>query len=450
MEGECTRTGFLSKTVLAVLIFGLALRFALAPTLTYPFDVEHWAVIIQNIETGNALYELSGYFYTPVWGYVMGLETAFINLIGGLGLMGDRFTDLYAIEALEFRFFTATTTTPVFNLVMKIPLIIADLVMGYLLWDFTMEKCGDRKKADLAFTLWFLCPVVIYMSGVQVQFDVLSAIFTMLTIMLVRKDKYVLAGIMFAIAALLKFFPAFMILVLVIYVIRKNRENGKALQRVLLSVAGAVAAVVAIYAPSVLDGSFLDSLTFVTSRSSEAMWYETLYTTSMILVTLVTFIITARGMWKTEKDLDDQFILNATVILAAANMISGGPQYCIVYLPLLAYRVAVTRDRAYMVCMLAIGILSALIAFLNNSFSLLTSVAEYWGWIDPKAIVDAMTNCQEVIFALRIIVQVTQGAVLVLTFLFLLSDVFGNPENKAYKLLMRVRNKLRGCDCGQA
>ena len=60
------RPRFLSGLTLKVLIIGLAIRFVLMPLLTYPFDVEHWAIIIQNIESGNGLFGLTGYFYTQI------------------------------------------------------------------------------------------------------------------------------------------------------------------------------------------------------------------------------------------------------------------------------------------------------------------------------------------------------------------------------------------------
>lgn len=144
-----TGSGFLSRTVILVLAIGLAIRLLLAPLLTYPFDIEHWAVVIQNINSGNGLYNLSGYFYTPVWGYILGFESFVINAFGGIPVMGERVTDLFPIEALGFRFYTATTTTIVFNVVMKIPFLIADVVVGYLLWQLVMEKTGDSKKSNL-------------------------------------------------------------------------------------------------------------------------------------------------------------------------------------------------------------------------------------------------------------------------------------------------------------
>ena len=443
-EVKSENSRFLAGAALIVLVAGLLIRLVLAPLLTYPFDIEHWAVIIQNIDSGNGLYGLSGYFYTPVWGYIMGFDTLLMNAVGGLDTMADRFTDLIGIEGLDFRFFTATTTTPVFNTVMKIPLIIVDVAVGYLLWDLVMEKTASKRKADTAFALWFLCPVVVYMSGIQAQFDCMSAMFTLLTVLLVRKDHCFLAGMMFTVAALIKFFPAFIIFVLVLYLWRKHASDGTAVKRILISVAGAVVAFCVIYAPQMIDGTFVDSLSFILGRASESEIFEKVYTYGMVLVTLLALFYTARHILKFEKgDLDDEFLMMTTVTLAAACMISGGPQYCIVYLPLLAYYASVSEGKLYMRCFIVIGVLSMIVAFINNSFSLLTSVTEYWGWIDPQVVVDAMRSVQGFMYWLRVVVQVFQGVALFMTFAFLFTDTV-HRDHPVIRVVNEIKARIGG------
>ena len=47
---------FFTGLALLILILGLAARLVLAPLFTYPFDIEHWGVILQNTESGNGLF----------------------------------------------------------------------------------------------------------------------------------------------------------------------------------------------------------------------------------------------------------------------------------------------------------------------------------------------------------------------------------------------------------
>lgn len=447
-----SEAGFLSGTVLAVLGIGLLVRFILCPTLTYPFDVEHWAVILQNIASGNDLYGLSGYFYTPVWGYILGAEGAVMSLFGNIDLMGNRFTDLFGIETLGFRFFTATTTTPVFNTVMKLPLIAVDLLVGYLVWDLVMEKTGARKKADLAFSLWFLCPVVVYMSSIQVQFDCISALLALLSVLLARKNRYFLAGAVLMVAALTKMFPAFLAPVLVFYVWRKHGESGQALVQVAKAVAGALIAFCIIYAPQILDGTVFDSLSFVFGRATESDPFTLLYVYAMAIVAIVATVVSTYMMHHRGNDLDDVLLLSSTLTLAFANLISGGPQYCIVYLPLLAFLAATYRNRLFVRCFVAIGVLSMLVGILNNNFSILTSVAEYWGWIDPQTIVDLIDDTYWLNFALRAVVQTFQSLVLIVTAVFVGTELLDLGERHYYgqNHIRAIKDKIGGWHTGSS
>ena len=60
-----------------VLVIGFVIRITAGLVLNYGYDVHHWAIIMANASSGNGLYGLTGYFYTPVWGYILG----FMNLI---------------------------------------------------------------------------------------------------------------------------------------------------------------------------------------------------------------------------------------------------------------------------------------------------------------------------------------------------------------------------------
>ncbi len=70
--------GFLCRRILLFVVMGLAVRLVVGCVLTYTFDVTSWARIITNFETGNGLYGLDGYNYSPPWGYVLGTFSVII------------------------------------------------------------------------------------------------------------------------------------------------------------------------------------------------------------------------------------------------------------------------------------------------------------------------------------------------------------------------------------
>ncbi|WP_400205546.1 hypothetical protein [Methanomethylophilus alvi] len=79
-------------------------------------------MIIQNIDSGNGLYELFGYYYTPVWGYIMGFIDMFSNTFLSVSELGTHVSGLLTVEDLENMRHVATVTSPEFNALMKIPI----------------------------------------------------------------------------------------------------------------------------------------------------------------------------------------------------------------------------------------------------------------------------------------------------------------------------------------
>ena len=374
-----------SKRMLAILAIGLVLRFVCAPLLTYDYDMYHWAVIMQNIDSGNGLYELTGYFYTPVWGYIMGTMLMVWNLVLRIDVFGMRFTQFLGIEDLEHIHHISTITSPEFNLAMKVPLILVDLLVGYLVYKLTMDLTQDRNKSEFAFGLWFICPIVFYMSGIQGMFDNISALFLLLCVMLVLKDKYFLGGVFLALATLLKLFPGVCALVLIIFVLKRYADRKDAVMRLSMAVAGGILTILVVMLPNILQGNMEQAITLITDRSSRYGGLNyILYIIGMALELFIAYRFTKEG----NEDLDKKmvrYILFATVCSMA---FAYAPQYVIVAIPFLV--VCIQFDRGYSICWWFIGIGAFLSAITLNNFSLLTSISAYWNAIPADAILSMM------------------------------------------------------------
>jgi hypothetical protein len=442
---------FSAGLALWILILGLAIRLVFAPVFTYPFDIEHWGVILQNTESGNGLFGLTGYFYTPAWGYILGFEDLIINLLPGM-TYGERFTDLLEIEGMVFPYQTATTTTPVFNFAMKLPLILVDVLVGYLIYRLVMSECGDERKAAIGFGLWFLCPIVIYMSSVQAQFDCISALLTLLCVLLVRRNLFFLAGVIFTIAALIKFFPAFCIFLLCVYVV-KATPGRLSWKNLLLSVSGAVLTALVIFLPQILDGTVMNAFSFVFGRTSEYDLMLMLRTYPFITVTLVMLVVLAIFAWRMDDARRKQdFLVLILAMLSICTIFSPGPQYWIVYLPLLSYYVACRdRNRALLICLIAMAILTTTAAFFNNSFSLLTTASEYLHLCEPQTVISWMHALDTPVFGTPLtqlvvfIVEFIQLIIMILIALFLLSDLgLFDRYNKLNEFITELRTILGG------
>lgn len=442
---------FSAGLALWILILGLAIRLVFVPVFTYPFDIEHWGVILQNTESGNGLFGLTGYFYTPAWGYILGFEDLIINLLPGM-TYGERFTDLLEIEGMVFPYQTATTTTPVFNFAMKLPLILVDVLVGYLIYRLVMSECGDERKAAIGFGLWFLCPIVIYMSSVQAQFDCISALLTLLCVLLVRRNLFFLAGVIFTIAALIKFFPAFCIFLLCVYVV-KATPGRLSWKNLFLSVSGAVLTALVIFLPQILDGTVMNAFSFVFGRTSEYDLMLMLRTYPFIAVALVMLVVLAIFAWRMDDARRKQdFLVLILAMLSICTIFSPGPQYWIVYLPLLSYYIACRdRNRALLICLIAMAILTTTAAFFNNSFSLLTTASEYLHLCEPQTVISWMHALDTPVFGtpltqlVVLIVEFIQLIIMILIALFLLSDLgLFDRYNKLNEFITELRTKLGG------
>ena len=367
------------------LVIGLIVRFVCAPLLTYDYDIYHWAVIMQNIDSGNGLYELTGYFYTPVWGYIMGAVLMFWNLFLRVDVFGMKFTSFLGIEDMEHIYHISTITSPEFNIAMKVPLILADILVGYLVYRLTMDLTQDRKRSEYAFGLWFLCPIILYMSGIQGMFDCISALFLLLCVMFVLKDRYFMGGVFLSLATLLKLFPGVCALVLILFVLKKYSERNDIILRLGMAVAGGIITVLIIMMPNIMEGNLDQTLTLITDRSSRygARNYI-LYLMGMIFELFVAY----RFYKEDDTDLDRKLVRYIMYATVCSMAFAYAPQYVIVVIPFLV--ITIQSDRGYRLCWWLVAVGATISALALNNFSLLSSVSAFWNLIPADSVISLM------------------------------------------------------------
>ena len=389
IAGRLTDT-CLRHPIATVVVVALVVRIVLMPLLTYDYDIYHWGVIIQNLQSGNGLYDVSGYYYTPTWGYILGFISAAIDAVGAVDVFGIRFTDLFPIEGLDFDFHTATTTTVAFNVAMKVPLVIVDMVVALLLRWLIIDVTGSERKGMAGMVLWLFCPTVIYMSGIQAQFDSISALMMLLTVILVYRDRCFLGGMMFGAAVLLKFFPGFAILVMVAYIVVRHRDDGTAVRRVLEAAVGAALMCAVLFLPQILDGTFEYTLGFIFGRmdmQSDNGWYVVVAQYALIAIGLLGMVFAGIRMYRSDAaDADRSYFTNLLLAMGCAMFISATPQYMMVMLPLLIL-VMMSSEGRLRICWILITFGSFIGAFANNNIMLLDSASEFLGLVSPEWIV---------------------------------------------------------------
>ncbi|WP_048113004.1 glycosyltransferase family 39 protein [Candidatus Methanoplasma termitum] len=416
--------------------------------------MDYWAVIIRNIESGQGLYGLEGYYYTPVWGYFLSFQSVIQELFMNINVMGLRVPETFSIETLPWGF-TSNVTSVAFNTAIKIPFLISDLIVGYLVYWLIKDRTQDMRKATVGFALWFLCPIVIMVTSAAGMFDTFAVLFTLLCIVMVRKDKLFLAGVLLTFAILTKFFPIYLLFILLAYVYVKHRGEGSLSRSLFKAVAGALAAFFILMLPQIWNGEVSDSLLFLSSRISEEggsiLIKGAMLLNIICLAAAILFgILLSR---KSKEKVDDYFFIYALPLVLMPFISPGLPQYLVLAIPFLAFFI-VWRNKHYFWPWLLISIGGSMF-IIARYCGLLVSAGAFTDLISLNDIVSAMITFNTPLshwsrlidLSYQIAHAVELGVVLGLLFFVLEwykkgcrgEDVFGSV---GLAFVLRLRHKL--------
>jgi hypothetical protein len=198
-RAEPTRTGFLdaARGILVLLALGLTFRLIIAyllPGSGFRVDLssfQYWANDLAD-EGLLGFYERPFFHdYTPGYLYVLWLVGGLGNLIGGVGQL------------------------------IKIPPILGDLALGYLVWSMTRELGGSERSARIGAAIVLLNPVTWFDSVVWGQVDSVGVVVLLLALRELWRDRPERAAILAMVAALIKPQLAILIPIVAIVVIRR-------------------------------------------------------------------------------------------------------------------------------------------------------------------------------------------------------------------------------------
>ena len=211
------------EKILIIAFTSFAIHIVVNVFLTHLGDPEYWPRIMQTVNSGNGIYGLDGNYYTPMWGYLLSAIDMGIQFFGAVPFFGDVFVTLLPWDNITGA--KPWIVSPQITLATKIPLAVSDIIVGYLIFKIVKEFTDDENKGVIAMAMWCFCPMVIYMSSVQGQFDTISTLIILLTINLLREDRPLIAGIAFGLATWLKMFPGTCLFLFVGYLLKKYGMN---------------------------------------------------------------------------------------------------------------------------------------------------------------------------------------------------------------------------------
>lgn len=200
-----TRVTLRVKGLHAALFLAVAIRLALAP-YTFQSDIATWYNSVIYMLTGLDPYEGIGYAYTPLWLYLLAPIFTPLSLIADPAGYATEVRGLDSlVNFLGYDF--SPVTAPLFTLMLKLPMVVGDTLMGLLLYRVVSLVAGES-KGRLALVLWLFNPAVIFHGAIHGQFDVWPALFTFIAFWCLLQRRYWLAGLALSMGFWLKVYPA--------------------------------------------------------------------------------------------------------------------------------------------------------------------------------------------------------------------------------------------------
>lgn len=388
--------------LIVIITVSLIIRSILSLFFTYSYDVTFWGTVFENIQTGNGLYDLPGYYYTPIWGYFIAAIGTIMNVVFGIGSFGTMGPELIPTEGVTWQYYQDLVSSVEFSISFKFVFTLVDLAISYILFKMVMDRTGNKKKASIAFGMWFLCPIVIYTSCVQVMFDSISILLILMAVYMLMKKWYFIAGFAFCMAVFTKYFPAYLFFILIAYIIAHNNRNIRtsAIDIGMASM-GAVIALIIIYLPCIMDGTVLDTFGFVFNRvdgigdtSSDTV--SSILSNGYAIVLLLQPIIFALELYIAYRlakyrgdDLDGKFIHYLVLSTACIFLWTPTPTYLLIIIPFLILHI-LWSDRHYIPSYILLATIPVLYSISMHSFSLLFQISIIQGIISPDLILNGI------------------------------------------------------------
>lgn len=252
------------KILTAILLSGLALRLALSPFFADYNDFSYWTGTAFDVMNGNGVYRGYDYWYPPVWGYVIAAVTPLIDLFGCTPV--DTVID--GASSSGYWVGDGFVSDPLAVFIIKLPLVLADTACGYLVYSVTKKITSDERKALMTSAFWLFCPLTVFTSAVQGQFETIEALFILLALWSYLKGSYTESGAFVAAAVLTKPFAALILLPLMALVWTRGQERDRRLKFTGMYIAGGLVMTAFVVLPQLIFGETEYLFGFLSNRSA--------------------------------------------------------------------------------------------------------------------------------------------------------------------------------------
>ncbi len=196
--------------LLGALVLGLSIRLAVAP---FSGDLDHDVRIW--IETGKGLYEGRNPY---TFGFFFGTSAE-----DNIGYMSPWPVLNFLSYGLSVLLFPGNLNVLVG--LIKLPVILADLAVGVVIYRFILHRTEDPTGARRGLSLWLFNPLVIYVSSIYGMFDSLPALFTLLSVCSFVDERYDLSAVCLAVGIAFKTYPVITVPLFLMFLVNMGRKS---------------------------------------------------------------------------------------------------------------------------------------------------------------------------------------------------------------------------------
>lgn len=398
----------MTNPLAVILLSGLAIRLALAPFFSDYSDFSFWAGISFDVRVEGSVYRDYDLWYPPIWGYVISVMAPLLDLFGCTPL--EEVVD--PASTIGYAVGDGWIPSPAATFIIKLPIIICDVLCGLFIHSIVRRITDDERKALVSAALWTFCPLTIYVTAIQGQFDSIQILMVLLAVWSYQNGSYFETGAFAALSVLTKPFSALIILPLLALIITYEYGNGRWLKSSAKYVAGGLAMTALVILPIVINGETEFLAGFMNNR----------YIGTFPLPSDFSMSITSSGSFSLAPsggNMDSFFILSfllsfaVSVFILARGKVSDVSAVLIVLMASCLHLIwypATGYVQYYTIAIAALAVASAIdirFKYLAYAVTVLAIIPALWGFNHAYQLyelgwvsVDALTDAYDVMHAI--------------------------------------------------
>jgi len=228
------------------LLLAMIIRFSLAPFTEQRWDMYIWRLNQAFVyryhvnpfwpEPGAPLEFAWG--YPPLWLFVLLLIYPFHALLSPISYPqnASALWNPYPWQNMTemFESYRCFMPSPLTDLVIKTPIIIADALNAILIYKL-LKSMSDEKKANYAYLAWLFNPYVIMISSVWGVFDSIPSLFVLLSLYYLISNKFSKSALMLSVGILFKLYPVILIPIFAMMILKRNQRIKDAFKYCLIN-----------------------------------------------------------------------------------------------------------------------------------------------------------------------------------------------------------------------